>query len=330
MVSRIPSNKDTNARRRGCVAEAGAGAGGKLLPVGGGEECTTKVMSGLVSGILLLRGASLPASVSSRGALKNSVLFLALLFFLAFAAAGETDALTMVYEAYNGTEGFGHWLEYGKAYHENLHHLHARSHLPGAGKVKVFEIGVQSGGSSRIWRRYFGSSLSYVGLDINDKCLRFESPELGIHIEIGSQSNATLLKEICSKYGPFDLIVDDGAHQTSYIMASLNALWPDCLLDEAVYCVEDLHTMAMSPDASQQVDGLDVYGHLARLSRDMVRYFYKSKFGKFVTPPDPFAKYIQSIKIYDSLACLHHRKVWRPITPISKGNFIAYTSSGEY
>jgi len=257
------------------------------------------------------------------------------LFYIAFAlvlgflknSAGG-DPLTEVYEQYNGTEGFGHWLEYGKAYHENVHHLHARSKLPGH-KVKVFEMGVQSGGSSRVWRRYFGPSLSYVGLDINDKCLRYESPDLGIHIEIGSQSNATLLKEICAKYGPFDMIVDDGAHQTSYIMASLNALWPDCLLDEAVYCIEDLHTMAISPE-SNLVDGLDVYGHLARLSRDMVKYFYKSKFGKFVTPPDPFAKYIHAIKIYDSLACLHHHKVWRPITPFSKGEFIAYLSSGEY
>ena len=140
----------------------------------------------------------------------------------------------------------------------------------------MLEIGVQSGGSTRVWKKYFGPLLKYVGLDINPNCKKYEKVDEGIQIVTGSQTDLDLLKTICEKHGPFDFVVDDGGHGTNHIMASLSVMW-GCLVsfgsdvhmscfavylihpcivpkqslplflqnDGAVYAIEDLHTHNM-------------------------------------------------------------------------------------
>jgi len=95
-----------------------------------------------------------------------------------------------------------------------------------------------------VWKRYFRETCTYVGIDINPRCKQFDSPGEGITIEIGSQLNITFLSDICSNYGPFDLVVDDGGHTNEMIMTSLLVLW-ECLNDNAVYLIEDLHSLHM-------------------------------------------------------------------------------------
>ena len=106
----------------------------------------------------------------------------------------------------------------------------------------MLEIGVQSGGSTRVWSQYFGENLNYTGLDINPNCAQFEMPEKGIHILTGSQMDEQLLLRVCRDYGPFDIVIDDGGHTSEMIMRSFNVLF-GCMHDEGVYAIEDLHTM---------------------------------------------------------------------------------------
>jgi len=105
----------------------------------------------------------------------------------------------------------------------------------------MLEIGVQNGGSIEIWSMYFGNLLRYTGVDLNPKCLQFNDPSRHIKISIGNQMNETFLEELCTRFGPFDLIVDDGAHTAQTIMTSLLSLWK-CMKHHGVYAIEDLHT----------------------------------------------------------------------------------------
>eukprot|EP00798_Chlamydomonas_sp_ICE-L_P006833 gene6833-30807_t len=82
----------------------------------------------------------------------------------------------------------------------------------------MLEIGVQSGGSTRVWRQYYGSKL---GLDVNPKCKRSEVKEEHTYIVTGSQTDTLVMEKICKEHGPFDVIVDDGAHSYTTISASL-------------------------------------------------------------------------------------------------------------
>jgi hypothetical protein len=133
-----------------------------------------------------------------------------------------------IYQTYNEKPGLDHYLNYGVAYDENIHQVRDAA-VRNDSKVKMLEIGVQSGGSTRVWKRYFGARLDYVGVDVNPNCRQFESLNEGIRIVIGSQLDRDLLGEICREHGPFDFVVDDGGHGTNMIMTSLDVLW-NCLV----------------------------------------------------------------------------------------------------
>jgi Methyltransferase domain len=242
----------------------------------------------------------------------------------------KLDKLTSIYLNYNSSEGFTHWIEYGKHYNRHLHFLTVK--YEGAQeKLRLLEIGVQSGGSSRVWSKYFGEALNYTGIDINPKCKRFEAPELGIHIEIGSQLDVNFLHSICSRFGPFDIVVDDGGHTTEMIITSFRVLW-HCMKDEGVYVMEDLHSAFLGREVPvfredspvMKVDGMDVFGHLAMWSKLMTSYFTSLYDDKRPQLTDPIARHIESISIYDSLAFLHYRENWHGLSIINKGTINVY------
>jgi hypothetical protein len=145
------------------------------------------------------------------------------------------ENLTSIAERF-GTDKAG--LHDYTAFYEDL--LGHRRHVP----MKLLEIGVGGddntavgGHSLRMWRDYFPQG-TIVGLDLYDKT-RFESDR--IHIEIGDQSDPAVLRRINEKYGPFDVIVDDGSHLSAHVITTFEVLFP-MLVPGGVYTIEDLQT----------------------------------------------------------------------------------------
>ncbi len=103
-------------------------------------------------------------------------------------------------------------------------------------KIKNLEIGVDKGASLRIWREYFSKAI-ICGLDIDKKDFEIEN----VDIIVGDQSNLDILSKIVSKYGSFDIIIDDGSHRNEHVIKSLEYLF-DYLNYEGFYIVEDLQT----------------------------------------------------------------------------------------
>lgn len=104
--------------------------------------------------------------------------------------------------------------------------------------LKILEIGVLDGASLRTWKDYFYNSVVH-GIDINEQCMKYE--EHRIKIEIGSQDDENFLVNIKQKYGPFDMILDDGSHLNSHVIFSFEHLW-DSVKSGGVYVVEDCAT----------------------------------------------------------------------------------------
>ncbi len=103
--------------------------------------------------------------------------------------------------------------------------------------INILEIGVLQGHSLLTWREYYPNA-KVIGIDINPECKNHENIDNNIFVEIGSQDDPDFLKYVIDKFGPFDMILDDGSHMNSHIIFSfLNLI--DSLKSEGVYIVED-------------------------------------------------------------------------------------------
>jgi hypothetical protein len=248
------------------------------------------------------------------------MVFLAIgpIYYVQNHSSYQWNSLKSIYENYHDDYGFHKWDEYADHYDQHVQHIRQQA-IANWTRVNILEIGVQSGGSTRAWRQYFGVLTNYIGVDINPNCKEVESEN--IKIEIGSQADPYFLIGLCLKYGPFDLIIDDGGHTTEMIRVSLEILW-HCMKHDGVYVIEDTHSMSMWKTPDMLIDGQDFFGYLGDLSRDMIIYF-REKQGTLMRREawmNSFSKHISSIAIYDSLVFLHYNRYPKMLTHLKKGD----------
>ena len=103
-------------------------------------------------------------------------------------------------------------------------------------EINILEIGVDEGHSLRIWREFFPKA-KICGIDIVEKKFTIENVE----ILKGDQSDFNFLESLINKYKNFDIIIDDGSHQSKHIIKSFNFLFP-YLNTNGIYVIEDLQT----------------------------------------------------------------------------------------
>lgn len=130
----------------------------------------------------------------------------------------------------NREDAIDKWINYLPVYDRHLAEFRGK-------KVKMLEIGVQNGGSMRLWREFFGPEAVIFGVDINPACAKYD----GIHgkIRIGSQDDGAFLREVVAEMGGLDIVLDDGSHIMKHIKASFDALFP-LVAEGGLYMIEDL------------------------------------------------------------------------------------------
>jgi SAM-dependent methyltransferase len=180
--------------------------------------------------------------------------------------------------------------------------------------MRILEIGVLSGSSLRLWKRYFRNPKTMiVGIDISPECIKFDSPAEGIRVKIGSQADAGFLKSIVEEFGPFDLIIDDGSHHSSHMIASFNCLYGDGLKDTGIYFVEDLHANYWHPWRDSKRSFLDL---CKELLEHMHGHYQRASPGAFMInkpsdqPATPLqvpriTTMIREIRFFDSMVAIY-------------------------
>lgn len=151
------------------------------------------------------------------------------------AATEQDRPTTDLFEAWMAVSGGHKWLHYFEHYQELLGPLRDRP-------IRLLEIGVYRGASLELWRKYLHPATVIVGIDIDDSCRRFDRPAEGVHVRIGSQADPAFLDQVSREFGPFDVILDDGSHIVSHMIASLGHLFLPALADDGLYIAEDTHT----------------------------------------------------------------------------------------
>jgi hypothetical protein len=108
-----------------------------------------------------------------------------------------------------------------------------------AGKpVRLLEIGVQNGGSLEVWSNYLPEGSTIIGVDIDPAVgeLKFAGKVRAFVADV----NDTEKLDSCIGTEAFDIIIDDGSHRSSDIIAAFNHLFSRLALG-GKYFVEDLH-----------------------------------------------------------------------------------------
>lgn len=153
------------------------------------------------------------------------------------AIARGTDKATLKSDFPNG-------LGHGYAPHYDLFFTTMRD-----SPIKLLEIGVGGGESIRLWLDYFPNAKVFGVDKVHDTNPWNKPGENDRYTFInGDQSCETFWGCFLADYGDaWDVIVDDGSHVSSDIMASFRCLWPS-VKSGGLYCIEDLK---VAPEADQ-------------------------------------------------------------------------------
>lgn len=143
---------------------------------------------------------------------------------------------------YHGTDK-AYWHRYTEYYHG---FLSVGRFTP----VTILEIGVLGGASVRMWADYFPLA-TIIGVDINPMAA-VNNPR--VHLLQCDASNYDMLDTLVSKYGGFDIVVEDGSHTMADQQNTWCALWRH-VKAHGWYICEDLHTSlsVASPDSTLNV-----------------------------------------------------------------------------
>jgi hypothetical protein len=107
--------------------------------------------------------------------------------------------------------------------------------------VKLLEIGVDRGGSLKLWRDYFPSG-TIVGID--RKPPKKFVPEERIQIFEGNQKDRSFLSQVSNMTAPegFDIIIDDASHVGKATKKTFVHLFDHHLKPGGLYAIEDWGT----------------------------------------------------------------------------------------
>lgn len=205
----------------------------------------------------------------------------------------------------NPLEEFFFWGEHRiahKGWHYfEVYHQYFQKYI---GKpVRILEIGVCKGGSLQMWKHYFGEKSVVVGVDIDSSCKQYEDEEDDVHVCIGSQDDPDFLQKVCEKWGPFDIVLDDGSHMMKHQIDSFRILFP-LLREGGIYLCEDTCTCYW-PAYEGELRG-NTFIEFAKDLVDEMHHQYINQKDEVLFPQ--FRNQISGIHFYDSMVVFEKRK----------------------
>lgn len=106
-------------------------------------------------------------------------------------------------------------------------------------KITFVDIGVFSGGSLFMWKKFFGKRAKIIGVELNPTAKQFEKH--GFKIYIGDQSSEDFWNKFFKKVGKVDIVLDDGGHTNYQQIITTNSCIPN-IKDGGLMIVEDTHS----------------------------------------------------------------------------------------
>jgi hypothetical protein len=211
----------------------------------------------------------------------------------------------------NNKKDLHKWLHYFNIYEENFSKFKKK-------KITILEIGIAKGGSLRMWKNYFSSDSTIVGIDINPDCKKFEKDNIKTYI--GNQTDVNFLSSVIKDIDKPDIIIDDGGHTSNQQIISFNYLFGH-LNDKGIYLVEDTHASYHS-DFQDRQDGFTFMDYAKSLADKLNLWYqyydykiYKKEIIEKINMPY-FTKNTYKISFYNSMVVFEKRDIETPLSII--------------
>jgi SAM-dependent methyltransferase len=104
--------------------------------------------------------------------------------------------------------------------------------------IKLFEIGIENGGSLEIFSKYFPEAELILGCDKDKNCEKLQYDETNIKTIIGDANNEEIKNEVI-KHSKFDVIIDDASHGSIDTVSSFCNYF-NYLKDDGLFVIDDL------------------------------------------------------------------------------------------
>lgn len=200
--------------------------------------------------------------------------------------------------------------------------------------TKMLEIGVQGGGSARLFADWLGPSARMTGLDIDPRCRSHAIPGL-IDIEIGDQADRQFLRRVAESLGPWDIILDDGGHTDNQILTSFEELFP-FVNDGGIYLIEDTHAHYFDKSFRDHPENKSVVSfvadHFASLHHwtgqmDMFQHWHVPPNQRTRTVEASYnARNISAVHCYDSVIVVEKEQRHEPFCEVRTNGVVRKTA----
>ena len=187
--------------------------------------------------------------------------------------------------------------------------------------VTFIEIGCGFGGSLQMWKQYFGPHARIVGIDIDPQCKKYAEDQVEIHI--GPQQDPNFLQSVLHQVGIPDIVLDDGSHKMSHIVATFNFIYPK-MLKNGVYLVEDLHTAYWE----EYEGGLKKPASFIEVCKGLVDEL-NADHSRGALPATDFTRSTSGMHFYDSVVVFERGAYTPKFAPLKGGKYEMITSRAK-
>jgi O-antigen biosynthesis protein len=140
--------------------------------------------------------------------------------------------LRSIYDEHSGKVS-DKWRLYLEAYNEAFAPLRQKP-------IRMFEIGIQNGGSLEIWPRFFEQGTFFVGCDIDPSCAQLSYADPRVRLVIGDANDPVVAQRVLAIAPEYDLVIEDGSHTSIDIVRSFATYFPH-VAEDGLFVVEDMH-----------------------------------------------------------------------------------------
>lgn len=106
-------------------------------------------------------------------------------------------------------------------------------------EVDLLEIGIETGGSLKLWKEYFVNSKSIVGVDISDEKVDHRYRNID---GVTMYFNDAYDQKVSEKFEQFDIIIDDGPHTLETQLRCIELYLPK-LKQHGLFIIEDVQSV---------------------------------------------------------------------------------------